>query len=61
MKTKMDVGSHQIERYSIEEYDYDILYAVWNPEVDSVMKQLQVTETQEQQGMPTAFTTKVAE
>jgi hypothetical protein len=62
MKTTMDTSSHEIEHDSMEaEYSDDILYAGWNPEVDSVSQQLQLLLTTEQRNMSTAPTTKVAE
>jgi hypothetical protein len=60
MKTKMDMGSHEIERDSMVEYGDDILYAGWNPEVGSVNQQLQLVTTTEQQGMPAASATNAS-
>ncbi len=60
MKTKMDMGSHEIERDSIEEYGDDVLYAGWNPEVGSVNQQIQLAATTEQQGMSAVSTTNVS-
>jgi hypothetical protein len=62
MKTTMDMGSHEIEHDSMEaEYGDDILYAGWNPEVDSVSQQLQPVPTQEQQDMSVESATNAAE
>jgi hypothetical protein len=61
MKTTMDMSSLEIEHLSIEaEYGDDILYAGWNPEVDSVSQQLLLVPTTEQRDMSTTPTTKVA-
>jgi hypothetical protein len=62
MTTTMDMSSHEIEQDSMEaEYGDDILYAGWNPEVDSVSQQLQLVPTTEQQDMSVAPKTKAAE
>ena len=62
MKTTMDTSSHEIEHDSMEaEYSDDILYAGWNPEVDSVCQQLQLVPTSEQLAMPEELATEVAE
>jgi len=62
MKTTMDMSSLEIEHLSMEaEYGDDILYAGWNPEVDSVSQQLLLVQTNEQLDMSTAPATKVAE
>lgn len=62
MNITMSLSSYEIEHDSTEaEYGDDILYAGWNPEVDSVRQQLQLVPTTEQQNMPVALTTEVAE
>ena len=43
------------------DYGDDILYAGWNPEVDSVSQQLQLVPAIEQQDKSDVLTTKVAE
>jgi len=62
MKTTMDMLSHEFEQDSMEaEYGDDILYAGWNPEVDSVSQQLQLAPATEQQNISAASKTKMAE
>ena len=62
MKITMNMSSYEIEQDSTEaEYSDDILYASWNPEVESVCQQLQLAPTLEQQTMPVAITTEVVE
>lgn len=58
----MNMSSYEIEQDSTTEAEYsdDILYAGWNPEVDS-LNQEQFTPTLEQQAMPVAITTEVVE
>ena len=58
MKETMDMYSQQIERYSIEEYGYDIWYAGWNPEVASVRQQdIQPATNKEQGGISAEIST----
>jgi hypothetical protein len=62
MKITMDMSSHEIEHNSMTtDYGLDILYAGWNPEVDSVKQQLQLVEHTETQGKPAASTINEAE
>ncbi len=62
MSIAMNMSSYEIEHDSMEaEYGDDILYAGWNPEVDTVCQQLQLVPTTEQQAMPAALTTEVVE
>jgi hypothetical protein len=62
MNVTMNMSNDEIEHETIEaEYGDEILYAGWNPEVDSVCQQLQLVPTTEQLAMPTALTTEVAE
>jgi hypothetical protein len=54
--------SNEIVHDSMEaDYGDDILYAGWNPEVDSVSQQLQLVPAIEQQDKSAVLTTKVAE
>lgn len=62
MNVTMNMSNYEIEHETTEaEYSDEILYSGWNPEVDSVCQQLQLVPTIEQQAMPTALTTEVAE
>ncbi|MGA7750158.1 MAG: hypothetical protein WCA63_08420 [Gallionella sp.] len=62
MSITISLSSCEIEHDSMEaEYGDDILYAGWNPEVDSVSQQLQLEPTTEQRDMSVAPKTKVAE
>lgn len=63
MSITMNMKIYESEHDSMEaEYSDDILYAGWNPEVDSVVyQQLQLVTTTEQRAMPVALTTEVAE
>jgi hypothetical protein len=61
MKATMDMSSHEFEQDSMEaEYGDDILYAGWNPEVESVSQQLQLAPTTEQQDISAAPRSKMA-
>ena len=62
MKSTMDMSSQEIEHDSMgTEYDDEILYAGWNPEVGLASQQLQIAPTIEQLDMPVAPTTKAVE
>jgi hypothetical protein len=62
MKITMDMSSHEIERDSMaSEYGLDILYAGWNPEVNSVRQQLQLVQDTETRDVSAASATKEAE
>jgi hypothetical protein len=62
MKTTVDMSSLEIEHDSMEaEYGDDILYAGWNPDVDSVSQQLLLVPNTEQGDIPAEPTTNVAE
>ena len=62
MKITMDMSSHEIEYNSMAtDYGLDILYAGWNPEVDSVKQQLQLAQHAETQGKTAASTINEAE
>ena len=62
MKVTMDMRNYEIELDTIEtEYGDEILYAGWNPEVDSLSQQLQMVPITEQPTMPTALATEVLE
>ncbi len=62
MKSTMDLSNQKIEHDSMgTEYDDDILYAGWNPEVGLASQQLQISPTTELLDMPVAPTTKAVE
>jgi hypothetical protein len=62
MSITMSLGSYEIEHDSMEtEYGDDVLYAGWNPEVDSVCQQLQLAPTTEQRDMSSTLEIKVAD
>lgn len=61
MKITMSMSDYEIEDSTEAEYSDDILYAGWNPEVDSVSQQLQLVPTPEEQDMPVALTTEIVE
>lgn len=62
MSITMSLSSYEIEHDSMAtEYDDDILYVGWNPEVDSVCQHLQLEPTTEQPAMSFETTTEVAE
>jgi hypothetical protein len=62
MRITMNMSSYEIEQDSTEaEYSDDILYAGWNPEVESLSQELQLASTPEQPAMPVAFTTEIVE
>ena len=62
MNVTMNMSNYEIEPETIEvEYSDEILYAGWNPEVDSVCQQLQLVPTTEQRAMPATLTTEVVE
>jgi alanine racemase len=62
MKVTMDMCNFEIEHDTIEaDYGDEILYAGWNPEVDSVSQQLLLVPTTEQTTMPTDLATEVVE
>jgi hypothetical protein len=62
MNVTMNMSNYEIEPETIEvEYSDEILYAGWNPEVDSVCQQLQLVPTTEQRAMPAALTAEVVE
>jgi hypothetical protein len=62
MKVTMDMSNYEIEPETTEaEYDDEIMFAGWNPEVDSMCQQLQLVPTTEQLAMPAELTTEVAE
>lgn len=61
MRITMNMSSYEIEQDSTEaEYSDDILYAGWNPEVES-LSQEQLPSALEQPAMPVAFTTEIVE
>jgi hypothetical protein len=60
MIVTMDMSNYEIEHSAIEaEYGDEILFAGWNPEVDSLSQQLQMVPITEQPTMPTALATEV--
>lgn len=60
MRITMNMSSYEIEQDSTEaEYSDDILYAGWNPEVES-LNQEQLASALEQP-MPVPFTTEIVE
>lgn len=66
MNVTMNMSNYEIEpeteTETIEvEYSDEILYAGWNPEVDSVCQQLQLVPTTEQRAMPATLTAEVVE
>ena len=62
MRITMNMSSYEIEQDSTEaEYSDDILYAGWNPEVDSLNQELQLASAPEQSAMPVAYTTEIVE
>lgn len=62
MNVTMNMSNYEIEPETIEaEYSDEILYAGWNPEVDSVCQQLQLVPTTEQRAMPATLTAEVVE
>ena len=62
MNVTMNMSNYEIEPETIEvEYSDEILYAGWNPEVDSVCQQLQLVQTTEQRAMPATLTAEVVE
>ena len=62
MTIVMNMSNYEIEPETIEaEYSDEILYAGWNPEVDSVCQQLQLVPTTEQRTMPATLTAEVVE
>ena len=62
MNVTMNMSNYEIELETIEvEYSDEILYAGWNPEVDSVCQQLQLVPTTEQRAMPATLTAEVVE
>ena len=62
MNVTMNMSNYEIEPETIEvEYSDEILYAGWNPEVDSVCQQLQFVPTTEQRAMPATLTAEVVE
>ena len=61
MRITMNMSSYEIEQDSTEaEYSDDILYAGWNPEVESLSQELQFASVLEP-AMPVAFTTEIVE
>jgi hypothetical protein len=62
MNVTMDMSSYEFELDTNEaEYGDEILFAGWNPEVDSLSQQLQMVPITEQPTMPTALATEVLE
>ena len=62
MNVTMNMSNYEVEDEVTEiEYDDEILYAGWNPEVDSVVEQLQLVSTSEQDAIPDDLTTVAAE
>lgn len=60
--SEQDFAQNSLEQNSTEvEYSDDILYAGWNPEVNSISQQLELVPTLEQEIMPVAVTTEVVE
>ena len=60
MTIVMNMSDYEIEREALEiGYDDEILWAGWNPEVDTVCQQLQPVPTTEKMAMPTSLTTEV--
>jgi hypothetical protein len=60
--SEQDFAQNSLEQNSTEvEYSDDILYAGWNPEVNSISQQLALVPTLEQEIMPVAVTTEIVE
>lgn len=60
MKVTMNMSSYEIETIEAE-YGDEVLFAGWNPEVDTVCQQLEFAPTTEQSAMPDSITTEVVE
>jgi len=62
MKATMNMSDYEFEDEAIQaEYADEILYAGWNPEIDSACQQLQLAQAAGQSAMPAALTAEVAE
>lgn len=62
MSISTSLSSKEIDQDRLDaEYTDDILYSGWNPDVNSVSQQLQLSSTTEQRGALDAPATKVAE
>jgi hypothetical protein len=62
MNVMMDMSNYEIELDTKEaEYADEILYAGWNPEVDSVSQQLLLVPVTERPTMPNALATEFSE
>jgi hypothetical protein len=62
MTIVMNMSDYEIEPEALEvEYGEEIMYAGWNPDVDSVREQLQLVPTSEQMTIPDDLTTVAAE
>jgi hypothetical protein len=60
--SEQDFAQNSLKQNSTEvEYSDDILYAGWNPEVNSISQQLELVPTLEQETMPVAVTTEIVE
>ena len=62
MKVTMNMSNYEIELEAVEEnYSDEILCAGWNPEIDTVNKQLQLVQIGDQMAMPEGLATEVVE
>jgi hypothetical protein len=62
MNVTMDMSSYEIELDTNEaEYGDEILYAGWNPEVDSVSQQLLLVPVTERSTLPNALAMEFSE
>ena len=62
MKITMNMSNYEIEQETVKvEYGDEILFAGWNPEIDTSCQQLQRTSTTDTQNIPASVTAEVVE
>jgi len=60
MKVTMNMSNYEIRHETLEsEYGDEVLFAGWNPEVDTACQLLQLVPATEQPAVPTSITTEV--